>query len=274
MIKTLQTLSRGTGAYRENASDWDTPDDGIKVSEAEYWEKYYSHLDFSYEWKNGYLEAKPMADVKSAGMHRWFCTVLDTYLTAYPCGVAVSLEIGFRMKIPGVTSVRKPDLAVVLNDNRTAIADDDASYGGTFDLCIECLSYSSKKEIERDVKYKKTEYRGAGVKEYYILDARGKETAFYRLDKNGRYRKIRPSKGDIVRSKVLPGFQFRISDLYRRPTLEDMAEDEVYNSFVFPSYKEARQRAEKAEKSLVLEKQRADLLAAKLMELGIDPDGI
>ncbi|MCP4348307.1 MAG: Uma2 family endonuclease [Desulfobacterales bacterium] len=274
MLKTLQTLSRGTGAYHENASDWESPDDGMKVSEAGYWETYYNHLDFSYEWKNGYLEAKPMADVKSAEMHRWFCTVLDCYLAASRCGVAVSLEIGFRMDISGVTSVRKPDLAVVLNDNRTAISADDATYHGIFDLCIECLSYSSKREIERDVKYKKGEYGGAGVTEYYILDARRKETAFYRLDKNGRYRKIRPAKGGIVRSRVLPGFQFRISDLYRQPSLEEMAEDEVYNAYVFPSYKVIRKRAEEAEKSLNLEKQRAELLAAKLMELGIDPDRI
>ncbi len=311
MAKTLKTLSRGdTEAYRENTPDWnEPPDDGMRVSEAEYWETYYNHPDFSYEWKNGYLEAKPMADVKSAEMHRWFCTVLDCYLTASRCGVAVSLEIGFRMELPGEISVRKPDLAVVLNSNPGGICPDDCNYKGIFDLCTECLSYSSKREIDRDVKYKKAEYCGAGVREYYILDARAEETAFYRLDKNGRYRKIRLSKGDIVRSAVLPGFQFRVSDLYRQPSLEEMAEDKVYNRFVFPSYKKAKQQAEKAEKSLAMEKQRAkkaerslnlekqraekaeksltlekqraekekqrvQLLAAKLRELGIEPDRI
>ncbi len=338
MTKILKTLSRGgTESYWENTPDWNAPDDGIKVSEAEYWETYYNHLDFSYEWKNGYLEAKPMADVKSAEMHRWICTVLDSYLAASQCGVAVSLEIGFRMELPGEVSVRKPDLAVVLNSNLTGICPDDCNYKGIFDLCIESLSYSSKREIDRDVKHKKAEYRGAGVREYYILDARAEETAFYRLDKNGIYRKIRLSKGDIVRSAVLPGFQFRVSDLCRQPSLEEMAEDNVYSGFVFPLYKKTRhqakkqkqraekekqrakkaeksmtlekqraekaeksmtlekQRAEKAEKSMTLEKQRAEkekqraekekqraekekqrarLLAAKLRELGIEPDNI
>ncbi|MCP4109586.1 MAG: Uma2 family endonuclease [Desulfobacteraceae bacterium] len=152
-----------------------------------------------------------------------------------------------------------------------------------------------KKRDRPGCEYKKAEYRGAGVREYYILDARAQETAFYRLDKNGSYRKIRLSKGDIVRSAVLPGFQFRVSDLYRQPSLEEMTEDNLYNGFVFPLYKKTKQQAEKqkqkvekAEKSLTLEKQRAEkekqraekekqracLLAAKLRELGIEPNSI
>ncbi|MDM8516670.1 hypothetical protein QUF76_10760, partial [Desulfobacterales bacterium HSG16] len=96
---------------------------------------------------------------------------------------------------------------------------------------------------------------------------------------------------------ILPGFQFRLSDLYRQPPLEELAEDAIYHSYVFPSYKKVleekeqeTQRADKAENLLFLEKLRADKekqradkerqlkekaiqqaeqLAAKLKELGI-----
>ena len=74
----------------------------------------------------------------------------------------------------------------------------------------------------------------------------------------GNYVSIAPVDGDVIRSTVLPGFQLRISDLYRQPTLVELAEDEIYRAFVLPEY-----QAQKA---------RADRLAAKLRELGIAED--
>ncbi|MCP4344871.1 MAG: hypothetical protein GY795_05020, partial [Desulfobacterales bacterium] len=107
------------------------------------------------------------------------------------------------------------------------------------------------------------------------------ETAFYRLDKRGKYRKIGTGKDGIVRSAVLPGFQFRISDLYTQPSLEEMAEDEIYNKYVLPSHKkmkkqaeQEKKRAEQAEKRAEQEKQRAERLAEKLRSLGISPEEI
>ncbi len=40
--------------------------DGLRVSEAEYWQTYYHDPDFTYEWNNGILEEKPMADYQSS----------------------------------------------------------------------------------------------------------------------------------------------------------------------------------------------------------------
>ncbi len=199
-----------------------------------------------------------MSDLRGCRTHRWFCEILDCYFTTFPNGTPMSLEIGFRLELPGETCVRIPDIGIVMNNNPVAISDDDRRYKGIFDLCVESLSHSAKKDITRDTDDKKKEYEGGGVREYYILDARGIETAFYRLDKRGRYRKIRPGKGDIIRSKVLPGFQFRVSDLYTRPSLEEMAEDEIYNKYVFPSHKKVKQRAEKEKQRAQQEKQRAE----------------
>ncbi|MCP4350967.1 MAG: Uma2 family endonuclease, partial [Desulfobacterales bacterium] len=199
-----------------------------------------------------------MSDLKGCRSHRWLCEILDCYFTTFPNGTPVSLEIGFRLELPGETCVRIPDIGIVMNNNPVPIKDDDCSYKGIFDLCVESLSHSAKRHITRDTDDKKKEYEGGGVREYYILDARGIETAFYRLDKNGKYRKIRPGKGDIIRSKVLPGFQFRVSDLYRRPSLEEMAEDEIYHKYVFPSYKKIKQRAEQEKQRAEQEKQRAE----------------
>ncbi|MCP4109136.1 MAG: hypothetical protein GY749_27005, partial [Desulfobacteraceae bacterium] len=57
--KALEELSR-TG--HESLEEFPVSEDGLAVSEDEYWEKYYEHPDFSYEWNNGYLEERPVSD--------------------------------------------------------------------------------------------------------------------------------------------------------------------------------------------------------------------
>ncbi len=226
-----------------DGSDMRLCEDGLEVSEEEYWKTYYNHPDFRYEWNNGYLEVKPMADHQSSLMYQWFSDILRSYFATYPVGKIVNLEIGFRLALTHKISVRMPDMAVVLNNNNIVINPEDCRYWGVFDLCIESLSYSSLKEIRRDTVSKKSEYEGMGVKEYYILDARGKETAFFRADKKGKYSHIRPVNGDIIRSGVLEGFQFRISDLYRQPSLKELSDDAVYKKYVLPFYQDAKKEA-------------------------------
>lgn len=273
-MDALHALSRNDWeSYRESLPvENDVSEDGLAVSEEEYWEKYYNHPDFSYERNNGILEVRPVADKKGSVTCQWFGQILNCCFQTYPVGSVVNPEIGFRLALTLKTSIRKPDMAVVLDSNPVAIMDDDCNYDGIFDLCVESLSHSSEKEVRRDTKTKRDEYGGAGVREYYILDARGIETVFYRLGRLGLYTRIMPSGGDIIQSGVLPGFQFRISDLYTRPSLEELAQDGVYHGYVFPSYKEVKLRAEKAEKLLISERQRAERLAAKLRLMGIDPD--
>jgi Uma2 family endonuclease len=259
-----------------------------KVSEAEYWEKYYNSSDVVYEWNNGYLEEKAMSDFSTILVYDWFLELLGYFLKSHPIGKKTFLEMGFRLNLPGETDIRKPDLAVVLNDNPEPILPDDKTYQGIFDFCVEVLSDSTAEIKKRDTVTKKKEYAMCGVKEYYILDARREQTQFYRLGKKGVYIPIKPVKGDIIKSKVLPGFQFRISDLFRKPTIEEMISDKVYQDFVLPSYtqeKLARKAAELARKAEKLARkaeertrkkaeQRAKQLAEKLRALGVDPDKI
>jgi hypothetical protein len=135
-------------------------------------------------------------------------------------------------------------------------------------MCIEALSDSTTEIMERDTITKKIEYAQAGVKEYYILDSHAERTQFFRLNKaRGVYTPIKRLKGGIIKSKVLPGFQFRFEDLFSKPSPDEMINDKVYQDFVLPAYAKANQRAQ-------LERQRAELLAARLRSLGIDPDQI
>jgi len=259
--------------------------DGRHVTEEEYWEKYYEDLDFNYEWNNGILEEKPMSDYHNYQMYKWLRSVLERYLSVHRGEKMVEQVFGFRIALPHHVSIRKPDLAVVASANPSDLRKYDKSFAGIYDLCIELLSDATKKGIERDIVDKKNEYESIGVKEYYILDAEDNYMAFYRLNQYGIFVPIKLIDNDIVRSEVLKGFQFRVSDLFRQPEIDELTDDTVYCGFVLPDRKtkqraekaekkaEAeRQRAEDAEKLAEQEKQRADRLAEKLRALGISVD--
>ncbi|TGO02063.1 hypothetical protein PN36_31150 [Candidatus Thiomargarita nelsonii] len=123
-------------------------------------------------------------------------------------------------------------------------------------MCIEVLSDSTTEIMERDTIIKKDEYAKAGIKEYYILDAQRERTQFFRLNKTRRiYKAIKPQKGGIIKSKVLPGFQFRISDLLEKPSIEEMVENKVYQQFVMPNYLREKQALQAEKQALQAEKQ-------------------
>jgi hypothetical protein len=227
------------------------------VPEALYWEKYYSDPDINYEWNNGQLEVVPMADYAKYIMYLWFLDVLRDFLHVHPIARIIGLEVGFRLALPHKTTIRKPDLGLVLHTNRVPLRDYDRSYHGIFDLCIESLSDSDQDEINRDTVTKRDEYAAAGVQEYYLLDERGIETQFYQLNRHGIYEPM-PRLDGVIRSRILPGFQFRVADLYNKPAPPQLVADPVYNRFISPLYRAERLRAEQAEAQVEAERLRAE----------------
>ena len=183
--------------------------------------------------------------------------MLRDFLHAQPLARIVGLELGFRLALPTKTTIRKPDLGVVLNTNPIPLGDHHRSYRGIFDICVESLSDSSQTEIDRDAIIKRDEYAAAGVQEYYLLDERGVETQFYGLNRRGVYEPL-PRVDGVVRSRVLPGFQFRVADLYDKPGAAQMMADPVYSGYIAPFVRAERQRAEAAEALTEQERQRAE----------------
>jgi Uma2 family endonuclease len=218
------------------------------ISEQEYWDNYYEFKGVSYEWCNGRLEEKPMADLASFYLYNWYLMLLNEYFRVFPECTIVGLEIGFKMVLPGQTSIRKPDLAIIHKSNPVQMQLDDRSYKGCFDLCIELISDSTQSEIYRDTVIKKAEYEQAGIKEYFILDRNHTETVFYRLNHNNQYAEILPDKNGIIKSEVLSNFQFRYDDLFRLPSCEQLREDAVYSHYFQTDYLQLRQRMEKAKR--------------------------
>jgi hypothetical protein len=224
-----------------------------RVSEAEYWDKYYNAPDVTYEWNNGYLEEKAVSTQATYLTHDWFSELLNHFLRTPAIAKTTGLEMGFRLVLPQKLEIRLPDLGVVLNSNPVPLLLDDRSYKGTFDLCVEAISDSTKEDIKRDTKDKKIGYAQGGVKEYYILDGHDRYMEFYRLDAHGIYIPIEPAKGGIIQSSVLPGFQFRREDLFTKPSPEEMIDDPIYQEFVLPGLT-TKQRAEEEKQARQAEK--------------------
>jgi hypothetical protein len=110
---------------------------------------------------------------------------------------------------------------------------------------------------------KRDEYAETGVCEYYILDCEGRDTTFYRSVGDPKSVKrvfeLLPIGADgVVRSETMPGFQFRLRDLYHQPSLKELVADEVYRGYVWLAYQAQQRRAEQAEAEAAVERQRAE----------------
>ncbi|MYC93624.1 MAG: Uma2 family endonuclease [Caldilineaceae bacterium SB0661_bin_32] len=232
------------------------PDDGRRVSKEEYWARWYENpypdIDVSYEWNNGRLEAKPLPNHPQIRQYRWFSLLLDCYVQVNPIARFIDLETGVSMTVldSGVPSgkwdvVYKPDIGVVLNDNPAPWgAVELRAFEGVCDMIVEEVSDSTLAEVRRDTEEKKRGYALAGVKEYFILDPADRYMRFYRLTASRRYAEIRPDAAGVIRSQVLPGFQFRRRDLLTLPVQEELALDDVYSGYVIPALQIAVTEAE------------------------------
>ncbi len=77
-------------------------EEGKVVSEKTYWEKYYEHPDFNYEWVNGRLEEKPVSNNATYWMYDWLVGLLRIFLQVNKVAKLTGLEMGFTVPLPDV----------------------------------------------------------------------------------------------------------------------------------------------------------------------------
>ena len=246
------------------------PDEGRRVSKEEYFAKWYENpypdIDVSYEWNNGILEAKPLPNRPQLDLYNWFLILLHCNTVTFRHASLLNLETGFELTMADPTApsgkreaVRKPDVGVILNSNPTPWGRiDQRHFEGVCDLVVEAVSDSTMAEVLRDTEEKKEDYALGGVREYFILDPNGEHTRFYRLSQQSHYESIQPDDKGVIRSDILAGFQFRVEDLDRKPPLEELALDPVYNGYVVPGYHASVQKAANEAQRAERETQRAE----------------
>ena len=242
-------------------------DAGLMVSESEYWENYYHDTEVRYEWNNGRLEVKDMPTHISIVCVNFLLDCIEQYLISNPIATLITYDHAFTLKAQKTKTIRRPDYAVILKSNPVQMLPGDYSYSGTYDICVELLSDTKKQYITKDTVTRKKEYANANVSEYFIVDInKQKHTAFYRLNQNGTYVKIKSQNG-VIQSTVLPGFQFRIEDIYRHPNLIDLIDDDVYKNYMLLDYQKERQEKEKVRKEKeIIRKEKEIILQEKEKE--------
>lgn len=109
----------------------------------------------------------------------------------------------YEMKVTPESNSREPDILFIANEHLDRLT--EKKLEGPADLVVEVISTSS---VYRDRSDKFDEYEAAGVREYWLVDARtGKENAnFWVLDETGKYRAGFVDENDIYRSTVIRGF--------------------------------------------------------------------
>jgi hypothetical protein len=95
---------------------------------------------------------------------------------------------------------------------------------------------------------------------------------FYQLNAQGVYEPLPVGPEGVVRSTVLPGFQWRLADLERRPPFKTLTADPVYRGYVRLEYQEQQALVQQERQRAEQERQRAERLHARLRALGVDPD--
>ena len=219
--------------------------DGLTVDETTFWADYYEDPNFKYEWNNSKLEEIPMSSVYGMICSDWFITLIKAFLKSNNIDYIIFNDFGFKLNLPQKTVIRRPDYSFILGEKAVNCDLEATSYKGIYDICIEILSHSKPQYIEKDTVDKKLEYCQGKIKEYYIIDQAKKHTIFYRLNKKGFYTQIKPKNG-IIHSEVLPGFQFRLNDIYKQPNNSVLMNDPVYQSYVEVELQQERKAKEAA----------------------------
>jgi Uma2 family endonuclease len=138
----------------------------------------------------------------------WLLRLMGDFVEMEELGAMFGTRVAFRIN---ETNGPEPDIAFLrkarLHLARRGFID------GPPDLAIEIVSPEG---VSRDYERKFRLYETAGVTEYWIIDEIEEKVTLFRLDRKGKYREVRPKKGEL-HSRVLPGFWLRPEWLWQSP---------------------------------------------------------
>ena len=250
---------------------------------------YQSNDDVQYELYKGKLIPMPTATVLHIKICEYLVYQLQRYLAAHNLDLVVKTGLGVRTD---ENKSRIPDVVVCTQ----SLVEQAAARPGAgildFDekplLVIEVVSENRR----ADYAIKRGEYELANVPEYVIVDPKsGKQKirllAF--IDGEESYTQTDFLPGEEMISVVFPDWVLSVDEILNPPFVEELVKAE--RARLQESQQQVvieRQRTQQLEQEAIIERQRtqeerqraqderqrADKLAAKLRELGVDPDTV
>ncbi|MEG3898184.1 MULTISPECIES: Uma2 family endonuclease [unclassified Microcoleus] len=243
------------------------PVDNLPTLTFEEYRFYEGELDVQYELYKGKLIPMPIATVLHIKICEYLVYKLQRYVVTHNLDLVVKRGLGVRTE---ENSSRIPDVFVC---TQSLLEQAGARPGGgilgldeTPLVVIEVVSEN------RRVDYitKRVEYELANVPEYMIVDPaqnrqRVRVAAFPEGD--DVYTQVDYLPGEEMVSVVFPNLRLSVNEVLDPPLVEGLIKAEQAR---FLELKQAAMKRQRAQD----EHQRAERLAAKLRELGVDPDTV
>jgi Uma2 family endonuclease len=165
------------------------------------------------EWKDGEaIVFMSMTPLHQQIIARLF-VLLSLFVRARDLGIVRPGPILAKLWPEG--PAREPDVTFISHARMAALG--DIVYSGGPDLMVEVISPDS---VHRDRVEKREEYARAGVREYWVIEARAgvrrrRAVLVYRLDGAGQYGPPESIREGVLRSTVLPGFWMQVEWLWQ-----------------------------------------------------------
>jgi Uma2 family endonuclease len=160
------------------------------------------------EWVDGEAFAMPLPTTDHQRLSGFLYCCVSYYVEGKALGQVLVAPVQMRLPRSG----REPDVLFVATENRARI--EEQYINGPADLAVEVVSPDSRK---RDGVEKFREYEQAGVREYWILDGKKKEAAFYGLGADRAYHALPVDEHNVFHSEVLAGLWLRVDWLWQQP---------------------------------------------------------
>lgn len=181
------------------------------------------------EWIDGRVELLVSNNTVHNDILAFLVALLRTYLLYRKVGVLYLAGVRMQLKIEEKTSVREPDLMVILNTNRERIQ--PTYFDGPADIAVEVVSPESSL---RDWGEKREEYEKVGVKEYWIVDPLREEVFVFVLSSVGnraRFKLLKTDQNGNIRSSLLPDFSLN-PNLFWRDDVIDLNHIEIVQTML------------------------------------------
>jgi Uma2 family endonuclease len=138
----------------------------------------------------------------------WLMTLLYLFVSRKKLGKVYVSRVAYRLDDHNGP---EPDIGFVRKARQHLIR--RGHVAGAPDLAMEIVSRESE---ERDYHKKRKQYEEAGVREYWIIDEIRQTVLLLRLDRNGKYREVKPRMG-VLHSQVITGFWLDPKWLWQKP---------------------------------------------------------
>src|SRR5262245_26406496 len=120
----------------------------------------------------------------------WLIRLMGGFVEEHEIGKVYGSRVAFRLSD---TYAPEQDIAFVRTLRHRII--ERGSVKGAPDLAMEIVSPDS---VDRDYDTKRKAYERYGVEEYWIIDEMEERIHLLRLDRDGKYKEVRPRKGMLT----------------------------------------------------------------------------